>query len=119
MLTVTLEPETARRIEQLAQVLATPTDALIDQAVRDYLERQEDEKLESEQQAFEQQRADLMKHYRGEYVAVHNGEVVDHDPDLGVLHQRVWMRLGETPVLLKPVTEAPEGDLVWRHFHLE
>jgi hypothetical protein len=57
--------------------------------------------------------------YLGQYVAIHQGEVIDHDADLRTLHLRVFERLGHTPVLLKQVTNRPERELVFRSPRLE
>jgi hypothetical protein len=38
--------------------------------------------------------------YRGEFVAVRDGQVVDHDPDQRTLYLRVRARFGHTPVLI-------------------
>lgn len=38
--------------------------------------------------------------YRGEYVAVYQGQVVDHDPDQRALYLRVRQTLPHTPVAL-------------------
>ena len=36
----------------------------------------------------------------GEYVAIHRGEVMDHDPDQRTLYLRVRARFGRQPVLI-------------------
>ena len=38
----------------------------------------------------------------GEYVAIHNREVVDHDSDEGLLRKRIRTAYGKTPILLTP-----------------
>ena len=38
--------------------------------------------------------------YHGKFVAVHDGQVVDHDPDQRALYLRVRARFGHTPVLI-------------------
>jgi hypothetical protein len=40
----------------------------------------------------------LLKKYRGQYVAVHNGQVVEHAADLGALTRKVYRRFGHTPM---------------------
>lgn len=71
-------------------------------------------KIRVEREAFEQQHATLLANYPNQYVAVHNGQVIDHDPDLRTLHLRIFGRLGHTTVLLKKVTKEPERELVFR-----
>ena len=40
--------------------------------------------------------------YQGQFVAVHQGQVIDHDTDRLHLYQRLRQRLGDTPVLITP-----------------
>ena len=40
------------------------------------------------------------QHYAGQYVAIHNGQVVDHDPDQRALYLRVRTHFGRQPVLI-------------------
>ena len=42
--------------------------------------------------------AEERSHYRGEYVALHQGQVVDHDPKQRVLYIRIRERYGHAPV---------------------
>jgi predicted transcriptional regulator len=114
MLTVNVNPDIAEQIGRLADETRMDTEALVDQALRAYLAQFRQEKIRTETQAFEQQRASLLRQYRGEYVAIHEGRVIDHDPDLRTLHLRVFARLRHTPVLLKKVTEEPDRELVFR-----
>lgn len=82
--------------------------------MRTYLAQTRRDKLESEARAFEQQRTTLLARYPREYVAIHAGQVIDHDPDVRALHLRVFAKLAHTPVLLKLVTENPDRELVMR-----
>lgn len=45
--------------------------------------------------------------YEGQYVAVHNHQLVDHDLDKIVLYKRVRARYGNTAVLIMPA-EGPQ-----------
>ena len=62
---------------------------------------------------------DLVAQYLGEYVALHQGQVVDHDPDSVCLEQRVAEKSGDVAVLIAPVTGAPHRDLSTISFRLE
>ena len=114
MLTVTLKPDVAEQVSQLADAMHIEAEALVDKAVRSYLVQLRQEKIRAETAAFDRQRAQLLEQYRAEYVAIHQGKVVDHDPSLRALHLRVFARLGHTPVLLKQVTEGSERELAFR-----
>ncbi len=119
MLTVTLKPDVADQVEAVAQEARLDADTVVDKAVRAYLARWRREKIRAETAAFEQQRDALLAQYSGHYVALHEGQVIDHDPDLRTLHLRVFARLGNTPVLLKQVTAEPDRDMVFRSPRIE
>lgn len=119
MLTVTLKPDVAEQVSHWTDARQAEADALVDKAVRAYLGRLREEKMRAETEAFDRQRARLLEQYRAEYVAIHQGEVIDHDPNLRALHLRVFARLGHTPVLLKRVTDEPERELMFRSPRLE
>lgn len=116
MLTITLKPDVAEQIRYLAGSgeAEVDTEAIVDKALRSYLTQLRREKIRAENEAFEQQHSALLTNYRSEYIAMHEGQVIDHDPDLRILHLRVFARLGHTPVLLKRVTVEPERELVFR-----
>jgi hypothetical protein len=54
---------------------------------------------------YERNRQHLLSRYRGEYVAVLNRAVVDHDDDFAALAERVFKRLGSRPVFMPRVQE--------------
>ena len=114
MLSITLKPDVAEQVRQLAEGTQTEAETIVDEALRTYLAQAQREKLEAETQAFERQRAALLDQYNGEYVAMDKGHVIDHDRDVRALHLRVFGKLGHTPVLLKRVTDQPEPELIIR-----
>lgn len=114
MTTITLKPDLAEEIERLAGKEQTSTEALVEKAIRAYIAQFRREKIRVEKEAFNEQFEILLAKYPGQYVAIHNGQLIDHDPELRTLHLRVFDRLGHTPVLLKRVTTDPERELVFR-----
>ena len=76
-------------------------------------------KISEESRTYQQRHAELKAQYLGQYIAMHNGEVVDHDMDVTVLRQRVHQRLGRKPVMITMVEEDAERPLVWHGFCLE
>ena len=80
----------------------------------DHLRPYQREKIRAETDAFHAQKTELLIQYAGEYVAMHQGAVIDHDLDLRALYLRIFARLGHTPVLLKQVTPEAERELVFR-----
>ncbi len=119
MLTVTVEPDLAEQITQLADNTQRSADEVVAEALHGYFAQRRWEKIQSERAAFEQQRDGLLNTYPGQYVAIHEGRVMDHDPNLRALHLRVFEHLGHTPVLLKQVTGKPEREWLFRSPRLE
>jgi hypothetical protein len=119
--TLTLQRrETVDRLEQIATEQGTAAEELLDVAVREFLDKVAHQKIRAESAAFREMHAQLVAKYPGEYVAIHNGKVVDHDPDVRTLHLRVRQRYGRLPILLRQVTEKVEQrDLVFRSPKLE
>ena len=116
---LTLSPDLLAAVSELAEQSEVDAQELVNRAVRDYLDRVAEEKILAETKAFRAMQADLLERYSDQYVAIHNGQVIDHDADLRTLHLRVYSRLGRTPVLLKRVTREPERDLVIHSPRLE
>jgi hypothetical protein len=121
MLRVMLPDQTAEKLQRVAErqgVDATQLlvqlvenhladDSLPPEAVSGTLWSEQEQKINQEQKQYEAQHSALLKHYSGEYIAMHQGAVVDHDDDRVVLRRRVRARFGDTPVLITPVlTEA-------------
>jgi len=70
--------------------------------------------IDREQQAYEAQHSQLLEEYAGQYIAMYQGEVVDHDEDSGGLWQRVRKRYGKEPVLITPVLQEARQTIVVR-----
>jgi hypothetical protein len=54
---------------------------------------------------YQANRRRLLRRYRDEYVAIHEGKVVDHDRNFDALASRVFARFGPRPVFMPKVTE--------------
>ena len=64
-------------------------------------------KGEREYQAFLRMLPDLLRTHSGQYVAIHDGQVVDAAADDIVLVQRVHARVGYVPIHVGLVTDQP------------
>lgn len=118
---LTLEkPELVERLEEVATAQSITPEDLLTKVVSEYLNKIAHQKIQAESVAFEALHNQLVSNYLGDYVAIHNGDVVDHDPDVRTLHLRIRHRFGRTPVLLRLVKEELEQpDLVFRSPKLE
>lgn len=119
MSTVALRPQLVEQLKQIAAERAVTPEELLETTVRTYLRQIEREKIKAEAEAFRSMHAELAKKYLGQYVAIHNGKVVDHDEDFQSLHSRIRQRFGRQPVLLRRVETEPERVLVFRSPRLE
>lgn len=103
------------RLAQAAEIDHRTAEDLLDLAVTEFLEKWATQKIADEDAVFVRQHPQFVANYLGETVAIHNGEVVDHDIDLHALHLRIRQRFGQMPILLRQVTENPNlPDLVFR-----
>lgn len=93
----------AESLASAAEHMETSVDALILEAIRQYLAARRREQIEREITAYEAMHASLLQELPGMWVAIHNGELVAHDHDKVELYRRVSERFGRTPVLLREV----------------
>jgi hypothetical protein len=106
MTTIQLVPDLAEQIESLVGSDPAKTQAFIENAVRTQIARLHQSKIRRETEAYMAQHQELLAAYPEQYIAMHQGNVIDHDTNLRTLHLRVYQELGHTPVLLKKVTDA-------------
>jgi hypothetical protein len=64
-------------------------------------------KLYREQRAFQRLLPDLMPSLRGQYVAIHNGQVVENGTDQLEVADRAYARFGYVPIYVGLVTDEP------------
>ncbi len=70
--------------------------------------------MEQETVVFWEIHPQLLAQYEGQYVAMYQGQVVDHDQDRLALVARIDQKYGDVIVLIKKVTAASEPDLYFR-----
>ena len=75
--------------------------------------------LYREQAAWYALPAEERKCYQGEYVALHQGKVVDHDPDQRGLYIRIRERYGRAPVPILPADQEQPPTFVIHSPRLE
>ena len=66
-----------------------------------------EESLTAERRAFESQRAQLMRRYPGEYVALSGGRVVDHDKQDEALAARMFRKFGDAAFYIARLEQSP------------
>ena len=114
-----IEPQLYSRIKQAADEHKIGVDRILAEALRRYLWELDRRKISEESQIYQQRHAELKAQYLGQYIALHNGQVVDHDMDVAVLRQRVRQCFGRKPVMVTLVEEVAERPLIRRGFQQE
>ena len=107
------------QLEQLAERTAQPVEEILETAVASYLDELQRIGIYTETQAFWDMHRGLVQSYLGQYVAIYQGEVVDHDRDVPHLSQRVRKKFGILPVLIAPVKPEIKYEIRWRGGRLE
>ncbi|MBU0511024.1 MAG: hypothetical protein KKD28_13400 [Chloroflexi bacterium] len=102
------------RIEQAAAKQGITSDEMLTTAVNELLDKVARQKIRAESQAFKEMYMDLTTNYMGQYVAVHNGKVIDHDEDGRTLYLRIREQYGNIAILIRQVTDKTERKLVFR-----
>jgi len=106
-----LTQDLAESLASAADQMETSVEALIQEAVRQYLATRRREQIEQEIVAYEAMHARLWQDLPGMWVAIHNGELVDHDRDKVELYRRVHQRFGKKPVLMREVKAEATEDI--------
>ena len=117
--TLSIAEETATGLEQVADNLGTTVETLADKAIRRYLRQEAEKKIRREEQHFRAQHTRLLDQYAGQFIAMHEGQVIDSDADELALYLRIRQRFPMVGVLIKQVTPALEEVWVMRSPHLE
>ena len=85
---------------------------LVNEALRQYLWEARERKIDREMKAYRAMHTELKQRFFGQYVAIHDGALVDHDADRRALSRRVRQKYGSVAVLITPVEEAPEREFL-------
>lgn len=107
------------RIQHAADETNRDAIQVVEEAVEAYLDQLQQEKIHKEKEAFWAMQPNLLSEYAGEYITIHQGQVVDHDSDVVRLERRVAEQYGETAILIAPVTRASRRDLSTVSFRLD
>ena len=119
MNTIAIEPELYQRVAEVATENQTTADEILAEAVRHYLWEMNNRKISEESKLYRQRHAEIKQQYLGQWIAMRNGAVVDHDADFDTLRQRVHARFRHAPVMMTLVEEEPERVLWRRGFVME
>ena len=107
MTTIALRPELEQQLKPEAERRHTSIDQLANDWLENQLWQEWHQTIEAESVRFREKHAELLARYAGEYVAMREGIVIDHDPDLAALHLRIRTQYGNEPILMAPVSTEP------------
>ena len=119
MAAITVQADLMEQVRHLAEQQRISPEQIFDIALRRYLRDVQEHKIQKEAESFRAMHPDLVKQYLEQVVAIHEGQVVDHDLDFAALHQRIRQRFGRTAVLLRRVETEPERVLTFRSPRIE
>jgi hypothetical protein len=108
VLTIGLDEKTSTELQQIARVRSVDPAVLAQDAIRSFLHAEARRVIQQEAAAFQRMHPQLLSTMPGEYVAVHQGQVVDHDHDQLALFLRVEAAYSGQPVLIRQV--RPENE---------
>lgn len=118
-MTVTLREPVASRLESAASAHGTSPESLVETVLLAYLDEEANRKIDREAEAYRAMHADLLNTHPGEYVALHQGQLVDHDQDQLALYLRVKAQYPKIPVLIRQVRPEVEEVFTIRSPRLE
>ena len=115
---ITLPDETVEKLERVASHQGINATELLVKLVEEYLAENvlaqnlphinnSQSKIEAEQKQYAMQHSALFYTYKDQYIAMHEGHVVDHDSNRVTLSRRIRSRYGNTPVLITQVRDEP------------
>lgn len=111
---VPLDPDLVEALRQITAEQGVSLKSVLSDLVRNYVREARREKIGAESERFQAMHAELKKKYLGQHVAVHEGQVVDHDSDPRALVRRIRQRFGRAPILVTQVEEKPVREFVIR-----
>lgn len=117
--TISIPQQLYQRMRNLASAQNQPVDDLLETAVAlaeaTFIPNAAQVMaMAQEEAAYEALHSELMTHYQGEYVAIYQGQLIDHDPNELSLLRRLDQHYPDQVVLMKQVRPLPEPELHFR-----
>jgi hypothetical protein len=115
--TLTIPEELYRQALDLARALNRNVADVLAEAIQletVAADAPETPEMAAEREAFLELHPQLIEKHLGEYVAIHGGQLVDHDPQVGALYARINRRYPDRFTLLRRVQVSPEIEYRFR-----
>jgi metal-responsive CopG/Arc/MetJ family transcriptional regulator len=117
--TVTIPDQVLAELMPMLEQEGKDIGDLVAEALRRYLWEARERKIDQEMTAYRAMHGELKQRFLGAYVAIHIGELVDHDTDRSALSSRVRRKYGNVVVLILPVQDEPEREFLMLSPRLE
>ncbi|MCS6909139.1 MAG: hypothetical protein NZM11_01000 [Anaerolineales bacterium] len=98
----------ASEVRRMAEIEGTTAEQIVAEAVRQYRAAARERKIRAEAEWWRNAAPELRARYAGQFVAVHERQVIDHDTDENLLFERVQERWPGAAVLITAATGRPE-----------
>jgi hypothetical protein len=108
---IMLNSEIWQILKQDAQQESRSVTDLVHEAIEQYLHKRQLAKIDQEISAYEKLHPELREKHLGQWVAVHNQQLVDYDDERSALYQRIRTQYGKTAVLIRQVMVQPNPEL--------
>lgn len=122
-ITLTVPASVYQRAEELAHSSHRPVNDVLREHIQWGLPRfhisKDSPAMEREVAAYEAMHAQLWKQYANQYVAVHQGSVVDHDHDKVALLMRIRKQYPNQVVLIRQVLPELPKPFIFRSVRVE
>lgn len=109
--TILLEPNLQEALVLDAQQQARSLNDLVNEAVEQYLRDKQRKKLEREIEAFNKLYPRLAQVHLGQWVAIHNQELIDFDTNGEALYQRIRAEHGTISILIRQITATNSDEI--------
>ncbi len=114
MQTITVETQVFEDLRREAEMQARDVSEVANETLSNYLKARRQEHIQDEVGAYLGLHAELKAKYLGEWVAIYEHQLVDHDPETINLYRRVRAKYGNAPVLIRQVEPEPDPILYVR-----
>lgn len=101
---LTLSPSLTQEIQAEARAARKSVEELLTEALQQYRLEAQRQKISQEAEWWDHVPPETRQKYAGEYVAIHQQKVVDHDADRTSLYDRVRVKYGNLAILIAPAT---------------
>lgn len=119
MPTMTIEPALYQRMMQTASTQDVTPEDVLQEALRHYFWDLDRGKIRDEARQYRQKHAQLKEAFLGQFIAIHEGQVVDHDAEFAPLYKRVREKFAPLPVMITQVKDSADEMITRRGFRME